>query len=429
MTKASAIALLVTSLLGMKASALPVTTVQRDPTGRWLIHRDGEPVEMRGVCIWGTSPELSQQLERLRDIGGNVVRTYDDEHAGWTLDQCRRLGLFAWLTFDLGKPRHGFDYLDQAAVEAQRDRYDRFVLAHRHDPALIVWSIGNEAELQVEDPAQREALFREIAYLAVRTKHLDPTRPVSVTLAGFDDRLRAEATRWLGEIDVLGINVYAHATRLTELLDERGWTGPVAVTEYGPIGHWEAPKTPWDQPIEPTSAEKADHYARSWHAMHTEARSVGGFAFYWGWKQEVTETWFGMFLPDGSTLESIEALRQAWLPDAMPNTYPRLSTPRSSSGETFGAGETVGFEVELTGSARLEWRLAPESSVRLIGGDGEPTVAMSTEGVTRRSETEIDLRLPESPGAYRLFVTARSDDGRAATANLPILVLPSPIRP
>ncbi|MBK6283905.1 MAG: hypothetical protein IPF54_15760 [Draconibacterium sp.] len=36
-----------------------------------------------------------------------------------------------------------------------------------------------------------------------------------------------------------------------------GITIPFAITEYGPIGHWERPQTAWGREIEETSAQKA----------------------------------------------------------------------------------------------------------------------------------------------------------------------------
>lgn len=426
MRSSPTITAILAAVLASNASAGPTTTVERDASGRWLIHREGTAIEMRGVCIWGTSPELAERLALLRDIGGNVVRTYDDEHAAWTLDQCRRLGLYAWLTFDLARPRHGFDYLDRRAVESQRQRFDQFVLAHRSDPAVIVWSIANEAELMVEEPAQREALFREMAHLIERAKALDPTRPVSVTLAGFDDRLRGEAIRWLGRVDVLGINMYAHVPNLTGLLDERSWDGPVAITEFGPIGHWEAARTAWGQPIEKTSEEKAEHYAQSWKAMQADARCVGGFAFYWGWKQEVTSTWFGMFLDDGSKLGSIEAMHRAWRPESPVWSFPTVSAPRSAEGVEFVADQLVRFEIQLSGRAEVSWLLAPESTVRGVGGDGEPSVEKSDSRIVVLSSSEAEVRMPSEAGEYRLFVVARDGQGHAATSNLPLRVIARP---
>jgi hypothetical protein len=74
----------------------------------------------------------------------------------------------------------------------------------------------------------------------------------------------------------------------------------------------------------------------------------------------------------------------------------------------------------------VRWKLARESTVRHVGGDGEPEVEMSDSRITRTSLSSIRLHLPSEPGEYRLFVTARDDQGRAATSNLPIRVLTNP---
>ncbi len=64
----------------------------------------------------------------------------------------------------------------------------------------------------------------------------------------------------------------------------QGWTGPIVVTEMGALGQWEAPKTPWGAPIEPTSTEKADRMQRYLTAL--KAQKVGALPFYWGQKQK-----------------------------------------------------------------------------------------------------------------------------------------------
>ena len=57
-------------------------------------------------------------------------------------------------------------------------------------------------------------------------------------------------------------------------------------------------------------------------------RALGGYAFTWGYKVEGTATWFGMLLPDGSTLASADKMQAFWTGDAPTSAAPTRSEER-----------------------------------------------------------------------------------------------------
>ena len=65
-------------------------------------------------------------------------------------------------------------------------------------------------------------------------------------------------------IDIHGINSYGGALSLAERYREGGATKPYVLTEFGPPGSWEVPKSDWGAPFELTSTEKAAFYRRSY---------------------------------------------------------------------------------------------------------------------------------------------------------------------
>ena len=85
------------------------------------------------------------------------------------------------------------------------------------------------------------------------------------------------------------------------------------ITEWGPNGYWEAPKTTWEVSIEQTSTEKKAVYFERYkkHIEPFKTKCLGSYAFFWGSKQEYTETWFGLFAKDGVATEPIAALEIA----------------------------------------------------------------------------------------------------------------------
>src|SRR5688500_12502111 len=125
MLPATTCVLLLVSLLAVilaaDVSAADVTVIERGGD-RWQVRRGGQPYVANGVCIWGEAA----RLDELVAAGGNSVRTYDPVHGAWTLREAGRRGLSVMLGFDPGKPRHGFDYTDEARVMAQRARFEQF---------------------------------------------------------------------------------------------------------------------------------------------------------------------------------------------------------------------------------------------------------------------------------------------------------------
>ena len=71
-----------------------------------------------------------------------------------------------------------------------------------------------------------------------------------------------------------------------------------------------------------------------------------------------------------------------------------------------------------------EWVVQAESTDRRIGGDpeaappGYPACIVSTAGSRAR------VRVPDQPGAYRLFVYVRDGQGGGASENVTFLVQP-----
>lgn len=85
------------------------------------------------------------------------------------------------------------------------------------------------------------------------------------------------------------------------------------MTEFGPRGHWQVPKTAWKVPVEDDAAAKADFYRRAYeHSVAGQPACLGSYVFYWAHKQEKTHTWYGMFLPDGSRTPAVDMMTFLW---------------------------------------------------------------------------------------------------------------------
>jgi hypothetical protein len=391
----------------------------------YALLRDGAPYSIRGAG--GT-----QALERLVEAGGNSVRTWSPPGRA-TMDEAHRLGLTVMLGLRLGLPRHGFSYDDAAAVAKQREQVRAQVREYRDHPALLMYALGNEVEHHATD-AQRLQVWREIEALARIVKEEDPRHPVITVTAGWGKAVLAELRANAPTLDAVGINTYGGMMRVAEAVREQGWTKPWMVTEFGPRGHWEVASTPWGLPVEDPSSRKADFYLGAYRKVESSSPAfMGAYVFLWGQKQEKTHTWYGMFLPDGTPLDTVDAMTMAWT-----GRWPQKRAPRIEHldvvsvlrpGETWlrvPPGARLRARVHAVshdGSPlTISWDLRPDVSDNpSTGGDREPSVEPIPGAVSESGET-CAVTMPAKPGNYRLFVYVRNGHGKAATANRAVRV-------
>lgn len=376
-----------------------------------LVLVDGEPFVARGAAG-------ERRLDLLKQLGATAVRTYGEE-TGAVLAEAERLGLKVVAGFWLEHPRRGFNYNDPAQVAAQNAALERFVRAYKDHPALLLWGLGNEVEAELADDA---VVWPAIEAAAQLVKSIDPAHPTMAVIAETGNDKVGKVMRQAPSIDVLGVNSYGPALpSVADRAREAGWRGPLLITELGPLGQWQAAKTPWGAAIEPSSTAKAA-LLRDYLAALTP-RTQGHFVFYWGQKQEVTPTWHSLLLPSGEWTETAEAMAASWggtTPDG--NHAPRIHRFAFAGGESWPAGQVGRAELEASdpdGDAlAAEWLVMAESTDLRKAGDAE-SVPASFPAAVREASTKGVTITGLAPGRYRLFLTLRDGRGAAATANLP----------
>lgn len=381
------------------------TTLEKTTSG-WQLKREGKPYFIRGAAG-------AHVLEELVAAGGNSIRTWGADEAGGMLDKCQRLGLSVTVGIWLGHKEHGFRYTDPKAVAGQLEAVYGHVARYKDHPALLCWALGNEMEVGLDD-TESEAMWKHLEQAAQYVHKADPEHPVMTVVAEITDKKIAQLKQLAPSIDILGINSYGGAPSLPERLRKAGWTKPYVLTEFGPLGPWEAGKTEWGAPREESSTQKARRYAESYaRAVAGQASCLGSYVFHWDDKVEGTVTWFGMFLPKTSEkLASVDVLTQAWTGKPVAKPCPELvSLTSAAEGKTVAPGATVSATVAVraSGPVRVRWELRRENNAWLTELPGE-------------AGKPFTLAAPTEPGAYRLFVYVRDSHGGAATANFPFQV-------
>lgn len=381
---------------------------------------DGEPYFVKGVG--GVD-----HFELLAASGGNAIRTWGADHIGPLLDQAQANGLKVAVGIWLEHERHGFDYDNPAAREGQLAKVRAAVEAYKDHPAVLVWGVGNEVTLASKDI---DKSLRSIEEAAALVKSLDPNHPTMTVVPEIGDDLAARVKRQCPSVDILGVNSYAGINSLPQRLTQQGYDGPYLICEFGPPGHWEVGKSDFGEPFEPSSADKAklyeEHYRNGILAEHP-GRCLGSFAFLWGYKQEVTGTWYGMFLDSGESLPTLDMMTYLWSGEWPKNRAPTVRNiklsfenlrvaPGAEFRATVDATDPDGDDLDIA------WEIRHESTDRKSGGDHEESPERLEGHIDRTVGKSIFARAPLAPGKYRIFVVVRDGNGHAGTANLPFLV-------
>ncbi|HEX8070247.1 MAG TPA: beta-galactosidase GalB [Pyrinomonadaceae bacterium] len=170
-----------------------VRTIKFDAARGFLLN--GERVRLNGVCNHHdlgalgaalNTRALERQLEILKEMGVNAVRTSHNPPAPELLELCDRMGLLvmdeAFDAWRRGKKKNDyhllFDDWHEKDLRAQ-------VRRDRNHPSVVLWSIGNEIGEQRNAEGHKVA-----AELARIVREEDPTRPTTAganyTEAGYN---------------------------------------------------------------------------------------------------------------------------------------------------------------------------------------------------------------------------------------------------
>lgn len=404
-----------------------VVTISKTQSGNDLL-RNGEPYFIKGAGGM-------RNLELLAAVGGNSIRTWRPDNVRSVLDRGDELGLSVTIGIWLAHERHGFDYSDSERVARQFEAARQAVRTHKDHPALLMWAVGNE----MEGRGRNAKVWRAVNDIARMIKQEDPNHPTMTVIAGASPTKIEAINEHCPDIDIIGVNAYGDLSDLPQQMKERGMTRPYIITEFGPFGWWQVKKTSWGEELEPTSTEKAATYLKSYKAAVAAQKGwcFGSYAFLWGDKQEHTRTWFGMFLPEGQRTAAIDAISYCWTGDWPKNRCPEIEQIRIVEASSKSLGDAAGEAIyppgaklvcevkvrDIEGDAvRVRWELRSASTDKRSGGDPEIAPPDHPDAIVSTEQNRVVLKLPATPGPYRLFAYAYDTLDGAATTNLPILV-------
>ena len=386
----------------------------------WQLTCNNEPYFVKGAG--GT-----EHFEVLVKAGGNSVRTWGVEQAEAIFDQAHEMGLSVTVGIWFGHERHGFDYSDKQAVARQKELALQFIRKYKDHPAVLMWSLGNEAEGEGNNPL----IWQAINDAAKAAKQIDPNHPVMTVTAEAAANKIENLKKYCPDVDILGINCYGGFPSLAQRLADAGLDRPYIVAEYGPLGQWEVSQTPWGAPNEQTSTEKAKFCSDGYRStiLNDRRNCLGGYLFHWGSKQEVTPTWYGVFIRDtNETTEVVDAVSKYWTGNWPKNRAPSIKPIEFKSVDTNAIKKNAICHASVRANdpdkdtLTYEWVIQSESTDRRTGGDEEAVPPAHPELIQATRGATVTFRAPAEAGAYRLYVYVRDNQGHAATANSPFQV-------
>lgn len=172
---------------------------------------NGKHTPLKGVCLHHDNGYLGsafhsraaeRQIEILKSMGCNAIRTSHNPPDPKFLDLCDRMGMLvmceAFDEWKENKVTHGYGRFYNEWAEKD---LTAMLMRDRNHPSIIMWSIGNEVAEQWAGPPENAEKRAE--YLAEITRKTDPTRPVTAACNNVDDALDKGIAKHL---DVFGIN-------------------------------------------------------------------------------------------------------------------------------------------------------------------------------------------------------------------------------
>lgn len=198
-----------------KTEKIGFRTIKFDPERGFVLN--GKVRKFKGVCMHhdlgmlGAAENMSairRQLELLRSMGCDAIRTSHNMPSKWQMDLCDELGFMVMA--------ESFDEWAQKKVDNGYNRffYDWYkrdlanlVNCHKLHPSIVMWSVGNEVR-ELWKPQGDKHIGATIARMLVGELHrLDPSRPVT---AGINRTPLAIDLGAAQVFDIMGVNYHLY---------------------------------------------------------------------------------------------------------------------------------------------------------------------------------------------------------------------------
>ncbi|WP_158849268.1 DUF4434 domain-containing protein [Algibacter sp. L1A34] len=405
-------------------------TVYIKKTGeKFNIIRNGEIFYIKGASG-------KNYLNELSNIGGNTIRVYETENLEVILDSAQINNIAVIVDIYLPKYNKNDDFYSlKENTSKLSDSVQELVNKYKNHPALLFWNLGNE--IKYPNVIIKNDFINTFNNLINLIHTIDSNHPVSTSIIG-----KKEVFSMLlnsPELDLFGFNIFAHLHDLKSDLKKANYfvkPFPYYLSEFGNVGPWEEEQlTAWNVPIEQTSTKKAEQYKNQYESyIKSDKESLGSLAFYWGYKQEYTHTWFNLFDENGRKSQICYSLESVWNNKNYKNSsfsprikYMLVDGKGAKDNLMYKPNElktaTLFLEGKVDSTYTYKWNIYKE---RWYDNDSSVVTnkpLLSSDSIQNNGKRLFTFKTPLIEGPYRLFVDVYDNKGNFATSNTPFYVL------
>ena len=401
-------------------------------TGFWL---NGKNIKLKGVCMHhdlgciGTEANQSameRQIDSMVQMGANAIRLTHNPGSTMFLDLCMRKGvLVIEELFDhwtVAKSKYDFArfYTDHYK-EVVRDT----LLRDRNDPAIIMWSLGNEINSTGKYTAEQVRPI--VTALIAEVKQYDTTRPVTMG----DDSPNMDAAKVCMELlDVCGINYNSNNLSVPHDMGKPSY-GSETTSALASRGIYARDDTGYQCSSLDDDKVNWGSYAAIALQAHMENAYSGGMFVWTGWdyigeptpfnKYPAKSSYFGIVDLAGFPKDIYYMYQSRWTSKPMIHIFPRNldsvedgKTQRIAvysncpTVELFVNGVSIGKQTQAQIAEKYQFRWWPTfhpGTVTAKGYDADGAVVATDEVKTSDG---IPARLALT--AYKTTVDVTTDD-------------------
>ena len=401
-------------------------------TGFWL---NGKNIKLKGVCMHhdlgciGTEANQSameRQIDSMVQMGANAIRLTHNPGSTMFLDLCMRKGvLVIEELFDhwtVAKRKYDFArfYTDHYK-EVVRDT----LLRDRNDPAIIMWSLGNEINSTGKYTAEQVRPI--VTALIAEVKQYDTTRPVTM---GEDSPNMDAAKVCMELLDVCGINYNSNNLSVPHDMGKPSY-GSETTSALASRGIYARDDTGYQCSSLDDDKVNWGSYAAIALQAHMENAYSGGMFVWTGWdyigeptpfnKYPAKSSYFGIVDLAGFPKDIYYMYQSRWTSKPMIHIFPRNldsvedgKTQRIAvysncpTVELFVNGVSIGKQTQAQIAEKYQFRWWPTfhpGTVTAKGYDADGAVVATDEVKTSDG---IPARLALT--AYKTTVDVTTDD-------------------
>ncbi|MCX2453778.1 hypothetical protein OQX61_21090 [Pedobacter sp. PLR] len=398
----------------------------RKVEAKYTLFRDGKPYDIKGAA--GIS-----HFSTLKEMGGNTIRVWDTTRLATILDSAKANQIAVIIGLPIFNSDYKSFYDDAAKTEVQYEKFKSIVNKYKNHPSVLMWCVGNELDFPFK-PSYNN-FYKAFNKLTEMIHQDDPDHPITTTVLNFNKKYIFNLiTRC--NIDLISFNIFGRITYLRDDLKSVSWfwNGPFMITEWGVDGPWEGTaQTAWGAYIEDTGNKKAEQYQdRYKEHMPTESTGfLGAFAFFWGNKQEGTQTWFSMFDEQDGKPQVVDAMKYIWTGKHLDYPFPRvkymlLDGKGAKDNILLSPGQSLSAKVLMLNKDKIKyvkWELYREDWYKKNNLHNDKKLRPIAQEIKTDQFLENNFVVPEVEGPYRVFATVYDYNGNFDTCNTPFYVV------